>query len=79
MKPLKEYPTPETDAAAYYIHMSPDPNGSGPTVVNDDVSRDLERRLAACREFIRDTARTSSSSRIRREAMQVWTATAPKP
>lgn len=71
MKPLEEYETPEVDE-----WFEKDMHSLSPAKAK---MKNLERRLAACREFIRDTAKTSSSSRIRREAMQVWTATAPKP
>ncbi len=73
MKNLNEFSTPIADDA---YGEAQDFHASG-YVVPLSTARDLERKLAACREFILATAKTSSSSRIRREASQVFTSTAP--
>ena len=44
MKALANYPTPETDAAVYPMDVC--------DVVWPEHARDLERRLAACREAL---------------------------
>ena len=71
-----EIPTPETDAAL--IDMS----GNGIAIitkfVDAEFARDLERRLAIARAFIRQVKETSSSSRLQREAREALTQTAPK-
>ena len=46
MKPLYEYPTPLTDKESY---ADPTP---GHEVVSADFARDLERKLAKCRETL---------------------------
>jgi len=45
--------------------------------VPSSKSRDLERRLAACREQLRSIMESSSSSRIRRECKETLALTAP--
>jgi hypothetical protein len=65
MKALHEYETPETEAQIqeqWVNHLIPYP----PT----DFTRDLEQRLAACRDKLKQIANSSSSSRIRREARE---------
>lgn len=81
MKNLTEYPTPETDEiSAGYIEMADNGQFKYSAVDFARKSRDLERRLAACREFIQDS--------IDHDHFEAWhidsaretlTLTAPKP
>ena len=50
MKPLDQYPTPETDAAQF--HRDSGEYKFNDMVVTPDVAQSLERRLAACREAL---------------------------
>ena len=66
MKRLEEYETPESD-----IHSdSAIIRGTHVFYVKLDKSRDLERRLAACREQLRSIMESSSSTRIRHECKE---------
>jgi hypothetical protein len=76
IKVMKNYPTPESDAA---WDGAFDEGGCYPEVLIEK-SRDLERRLAECREFIRDAIDYSHLEEMHKQpAEELLTNTAPKP
>jgi hypothetical protein len=79
MKDLSQYPTPETDdqeRTEYDNLGSPYTTG----IVDADVARNLERRLTACREFIRNAIDFSHIQETdKQSAEDLLAATAPKP
>jgi hypothetical protein len=71
---LADYPTPETDAAAEFRYGRIDEKW-----VSVIKSRDLERRLAACREALVKIANCQLSIQRQEELIiQTLTETAPK-
>ena len=71
---INKIPTPETDAETY----KPGEDCYRRSLVDAEFARDLERRLAIARAFIRQVKESSSSSRLQREAKEALTQTAPK-
>jgi hypothetical protein len=49
---LDDYPTPETDYRKYKAFPPSGALGIGFDVVDTEMARDLERRLAACRDAL---------------------------
>jgi len=79
MKDLSQYPTPETDSVSFLIQWTPDTNSTPRELVDADDMRDLERRLAACREFIRNAIDYSHLEEMHKQpAEELLAATAPK-
>jgi hypothetical protein len=77
MKDLSQYPTAETDAA--WPSLSDDPDAVA-VWCQLGLVRNLERRLAACREFIRDAIDYSHLEEMHKQpAEELLAATAPKP
>ena len=79
---IEQYPTPETDAAILKYEHPDWPSGRMFTVnekpvVKKEFADDLERRLAACRAFINEVHKSSSSSRLVRLAKETLTLTKP--
>jgi hypothetical protein len=86
MKDLSQYPTPETDAVypPEIIDREFEEQGRnwGWGTLHDmrEKSRDLERRLTACREFIRNAIDFSHIQETdKQSAEDLLAATAPKP
>ena len=78
MKQLHEYATPETDA---FIESLIDQRGMNNAVYTKEITgkcHDLEQRLAACRDALRNVSKSSSSTRLQRVARETLTLTAPK-
>lgn len=68
---MNEKPTPKTDALRDRI---PDPRAIQEMTASHS---DIEQKLAACRDYLRDVALKSSSTRIRRECREVYKLTEP--
>jgi hypothetical protein len=74
MKQLHEYDTPETEA-----HPSRWQHGISAEFIHADFARDLEQRLAACRDALAMINNTSPTIRqAQRICDKVLTLTAPK-
>jgi hypothetical protein len=81
MKQLHEYDTPETDKAEYTVRLGTHKRN----VVRPELSRNLEQRLAACRDALEAAQSCDSYDPISVEIMQdkarealTLTLTAPK-
>lgn len=73
MKPLDQYETPITDSSTMRFRDG----DQTIEVVDCEIARSLERRLAACREQLRSITESSSSTRLRRECKETLTLTKP--
>ena len=77
MKPLNDYPTPETDNAAYDVTNADAEWGqtreksTGGSHCCADLARDLERRLALCRDALKEISETvTKGASLAREALK---------
>lgn len=52
MKPLSEYPTPETSEASIPAHQATRFHYGEDPLVDADVAKNMEQRLAACRDIL---------------------------